>query len=237
MNGQDRRRILGPSNSKALKFGDLVPAQDSKAGTGEVSGDSEASMFIQDGMIVNANGSSYLEVKAETHNTLLVTTAYGPRPIRGSFTSRAAISVHFKEVTLERWDSGEVTEMCNFLNTVFSAAINVERYPKSGIDIFLNLIQHSNVRDDKTLNLAEVLPDCISGITLALMDAGIELKDVVAAGRHGCNVVAFVNNAETILGFWQEDDSDVMEIVDECKKGYFRQRDAIIEHVVSKNKS
>ncbi|AET40586.1 exosome non-catalytic core subunit MTR3 Ecym_6203 [Eremothecium cymbalariae DBVPG len=242
MNVQDRRRILGPQNAKPITFSSVRSETDAGSSTEDdnarlVEKDGQGSMFIKSGLVSNANGSSYLELNGNSHYSLLVTSVYGPRPIRGSFTSQATVSVQFKEVTLERWSSGEVMEICNFLTNVFNAVIRLERYPKSGIDIFLNLIQHSDSKkSEEDISLVSILPYCINGITLALVDAGIEVVDMVSAGRYNRNVIAFGKNGEEIVGYWQDDnEEDILNVVQKCREEYFKGRETMVNYLVSKN--
>ncbi|AMD21879.1 HFR024Wp [Eremothecium sinecaudum] len=235
MNVQDRKRILGPNNAKAIKF-DLEPTQANATPSQDIE-HQERSVFIQDGLVINANGSSYLEYKDTSHHALLITSVYGPRPIRGSFTSKAALTVQFKQVTYEKWNTGEITEFCNFLKNVFNSVIRLDKYLKSGIDISLNLIQYSATNDERDLNLASILPYCINGITVALVNAGIEIADLASAGKHEDTIVAFIKNGEEIVGFWHDSQNcEIPELIDACREDYFKQRDSIVAYLMSKTK-
>lgn len=233
MNVQDRRRLLGPGNAKPIQFSSSTTETTSKE---ESTTPDKESLFIESGLISNSNGSSYLEVTDENktqYHALLITSVYGPRPIRGSFTSRASLTIQFKEVTLEKFTTGEIKEVCNFLTNIFNAVVNLERYPKSGIDIFLNLIQHSST-DNQETDIASVIPTCINGITLALTNAGIEILDMVSAGRYKGSIASFVKNGDEMVGFWKDDeneDEDIVEIIENCKKQYWKNKDLMISYL------
>ncbi|SCV00549.1 LAMI_0G05798g1_1 [Lachancea mirantina] len=235
MNVADRRRILGPLNAKPLQFasadGNLQDAHLQETQSGD------ETLYIQQGIVTNANGSAYLEIASPTKNDqhiLLLASVYGPRPTRGTFSARAALSIQFKENTLEQFTAGEVKELCNFLASVFRAVINLNRYPKSGIDIFLNLIQY--VGPSGTSSLEAIIPACINAIMLALIDAGIETLDTVSAGSYKGTVISFIRNGDEIVGFWADNDFDnngsYAVTVDKCRRHYIQNRNAMLDYIV-----
>lgn len=236
MNITDRRRILGPSNAKPLVFERLESSEQAAQPPQEKNNGNE-SMYIKNGLASNANGSSYLELKrgeSSEQCTILLSSVYGPRPSRGAFSSKASLSVQFKEVTIEKIPSGELKEICNFLSNIFSAVINLERYPKSGIDIFLSLIKNPITSDEA--NLEPIIAACVNGITLALADAGIEIFDTVSAGTYKRNVVAFSKNGTEVVGLWKdkEDDTanDILSVIENCRGNYLQSRKGIIEYLI-----
>lgn len=227
MNAHDKRRLLGPIHAKPIQFEpQVIHKQEQKLQTNH-------SLFIKTGLVTNANGSSYLEMCETEHTSsvLLLTSIYGPRPIRGSFVSKASLSIQFKEITLERWTTGEIQEICNFLTSIFTAAINLERYPKSGIDIFLNLVQYLDGNDEKDITM--IILACINGITLALVNAGIEILDIVSAGRYNKTVAAFVKNGNEIIGLWKDDESDILYTIDQCKQQYQKDKNSLINYLTT----
>ncbi|SCU77772.1 LAFA_0A03312g1_1 [Lachancea sp. 'fantastica'] len=246
MNITDRRRILGPANAKPLIFDrSLAPVDDGKEESEKpVSETRDESIYIENGAVANSNGSSYLEVKSRTNDkncTLLLTSIYGPRPSRGAFNAKATLSVQFKEVTLEKIGAGQIKEICTFLTNVFNAVVNLERYPKSGIDVFLSLIHSSSGPQD--FELESILTACVNGITLAFVDAGIEILDTVSAGMYKKNVTAFMKNGTEVVGFWKDDDEHssgegILNIVEKCKEHYLKNRKTMIESMIrSRNKT
>ncbi|SCU90218.1 LANO_0D07998g1_1 [Lachancea nothofagi CBS 11611] len=237
MNITDRRRILGPSNAKSLTFDRSDASVQEDQPKNISSGPKNDTMYIENGIVCNSNGSSYLEVKDRDNvekRTLLLTSVYGPRPSRGAFNAKASLSVQFKEVTLEKIPAGELREVCNFLTNVFNAVIILDRYPKSGIDIFLSLIHSSNGSQD--YDLETIITACVNGITLALIDAGIEIFDTVSAGLFEKNVTVFMKNGTEIAGFWKDDngsvDEDLLQVIEKCRQHYSQNRKTIIDYVV-----
>lgn len=235
MSVQDRRRILGPAEAKPLQFAAITPVrtvENRDDGNGNKSG--KESVFISTDLVTNANGSSYLEYMDGTSDQVLVmSSVFGPRPLRGSFQSKASVSIQFKEVTLEHLNTGEIKEICTFLTNVFNAVINVEKYPKSGIDIFIDLIQHSNSNLTEEANIVNILPTCINSITMALVDAGIEIIDLVSAGSKDNSVVAFIRNGHEIVGIWSDDDNvtDISKLIEECKAKYLVNKQTLVQYL------
>lgn len=231
MNVQDRRRILGPSDAKPIRFA-APPVSESTKETAKKSDVTEKeSIFITTDLVTNANGSSYLEyMDGNSDQVLVMSSVFGPRPLRGSFQSMASITIQFKEVTLEQFDTGEIKEICNFLTNVFNSIVNLEKYPKSGIDIFIDLIQHSNSNPQQEHNIIKILPTCINAITLALVDAGIEIIDLVSAGSVNNTVVAFIKNGQDIVGIWGDDElSNISQTVQQCREKYLQNRQTIVQ--------
>lgn len=236
MNVTDRRRILGPSSAKPLVFEKPTEALDDKH-VGHKTPSENETMYIEKGLVSNSNGSSYLEINSGSDQqkpTILLTAVYGPRPSRGTFSSKASLSVQFKEATLEEIPAGQMKEMCNFLSNIFNAVVNLERYPKSGIDIFISLIQNSvSVRDQ---GIESVIKASINGITLALVDAGIEIFDTVTGGLYKGNVAAFVKNGTEVVGLWKDYEDDVeeniLEVIENCRTDSLKNRKSVIEYLL-----
>ncbi|ODQ77790.1 hypothetical protein BABINDRAFT_9777 [Babjeviella inositovora NRRL Y-12698] len=262
MNVQDRRRLLGPPNARLLVFGSRQPET---ADTQTVKpADEIRPMFLKTGLITNANGSAYLEVD----NTIISVSVFGPRPIRGSFIDRASFAVEFKflpyvsqpmEAIFECHNeaskaaassnlngrsslTGIEHKISSFIETSLLPSILLEKYPKSSIDIFVTVI--ANDAQTNLLNLANWAVNCSS---LALVDSGIECKDVVTSGhvRLTANgnaildpasnserkaegvaeaVVSFMNyHNNEIVGIWTEsegalDETNLSSLIEHSKK-------------------
>lgn len=230
MSVQDRRRILGPAEAKPLSFAKITEeTQDQTSNTKD-----KDSLFISTDLITNANGSSYLEyIDKSSYQVLVMGSVFGPRPLRGSFQSSASLSIQFKEVTLEHFDMGEIKEICTFLNNVFNAVVNLERYPKSGIDLFIDLVQYTQSDNTGKRSVIEILPTCINCITLALVDAGVEVIDLVSAGCVDNSVVAFIKNGQEIVGIWSDDSNvtDISKVVEDCKAKYMENKQTLVQYL------
>lgn len=194
----DRRRLLGPVNAKVPNLGlNLDPNSKPKKVTTK-NNDEVRKMFLQSGLVTNANGSAYLEVG----DTIIQVSVFGPRPIRGSFIDRASFSVECKflpyvtqpnEITFNgkstNFNNNGRSSLTNieqkissYLETSLLPSILLEKYPKSTIDLFVTVISTDSTSnsDSSLLNLINWIINCSS---VALVDSGIELKDIVTSGQ------------------------------------------------------
>lgn len=238
MNVQDRRRLLGPPNAKPISFG--LPAEGVE-NPHQTEHASEELISIHTGLIDNCNGSSLVEIKdtAESlHQSSLITSVYGPRALRGSFTASASLSIHLENGSLQKYGNSQLSEVASFLTGIFNSVVNRSRYPKSGIDIFIYLTYDKDLRQGNFghMNLSALIPYCITGVTLALVDAGIEILDMASAGVHRGNVFAFVKNGQEVAGFWKDEgeSQEIMESLEPCRKQYFRYREVMVKYLMEK---
>lgn len=245
MNVQDRRRLLGPANAKPIVF-----TKPSKHATTKKTYCSISNMYIKTGLIKNCNGSSYLELVLEDGSKfLLITSVYGPKPIRGSFVSKAAVSVHINSDTNEIATTGNILsndfdvmfqndeetlkDLSGYLKNCFDSTIQLEKYPKSGIDIFVNVVSSSNLQ----VSTPFFLKQSINGILSALIDANIEVSDLIGSGVSNNNcITTFIKNGQEIVGFWKMDDDEaedyaasVAEVVEVCKQDYFANKKVLLQ--------
>lgn len=152
------------------------------------------------GLFSRVDGSSYYE----QGNTKIVAVVYGPRELRsaaaGSVTSgiatvgtgsgnavsntqpRATVNCEFTQAAfatserkLQRSGDRKKLEMSLAVKQIFEACIQTQLYPRSQIDIFVQVL-HADGGE---------LPASINAITLALIDAGIAVNDFVVASSAG----------------------------------------------------
>lgn len=201
----DRRRLLGPSGMIIPN----IPKQQQKSiitTTTNTSTSTIPSFFLKHSIIDNANGSAYLEI----NNTIIEVSIFGPRPIRGSFIDRASVSVDckflphiiqpmasiFNDTTtsgggggISSSNRGYRTGMNNiehklssYLETCVLSSLILKKYPKSTIDIQVSIISI-----DKEIGGGHLLLWLLQWITcccsLALVDSGIEMKDIISSGQ------------------------------------------------------
>lgn len=153
-------------------------------------------------MTPSASGSAYLELEnpnaTSPGNTglKLTCTVHGPRalPRSAPFSPHIILTTHVKYApfaTKQRRgylrDSSE-KDLGVHLETALRGAIIADRWPKSGVDIIVTIIEGDqdrnapeNQRDDgwDTMN---VLGGCITVASAAIADAGIDCVDTVAGG-------------------------------------------------------
>ncbi|XP_053322537.1 exosome complex component RRP41 [Spea bombifrons] len=134
------------------------------------------------GVFAQADGSAYIE----QGNTKALAVVYGPHEIRGSRSKalhdRAVVNCQFSMATFstserKRRPHGDrkSTEMTLHLKQTFEAAILTQLYPRSQIDIFVQILQADGGNYCTSVNAA----------TLAVIDAGIPMRDYVCACSAG----------------------------------------------------
>nr|CAG4646499.1 EOG090X0BHT [Macrothrix elegans] len=130
------------------------------------------------GVFTQADGSAYLE----QGNTKVLAAVYGPHEVRGSKSKalhdQAYINCQYSTATFsmgerKRRPRGDrkSTEMNTHLEETFTAAIRTELYPRSQIDIFVEVLQADGGN----------YTACVNAAMMALVDAGVPLKDTVVS--------------------------------------------------------
>lgn len=172
MSGVDRRRRLGPSNATPLSFPMDSVVRDTTSST-----DEQDKLFIQLSNIPTATGSSFIQ----SGNNILLSSIYGPRPsFKRTFNSQAVVKISFHSSSYLVTNQDDIdpeyriieSVILSTLETSCSNLILLNNYPKSTIDIFINLI---NI-DYKTkfLNILSLIHNSVN---LALIDSGIAIKN------------------------------------------------------------
>ncbi|XP_038616232.1 exosome complex component RRP41 [Tachyglossus aculeatus] len=134
------------------------------------------------GLFAQTDGSAYIE----QGNTKALAVVYGPHEMRGSrsraLPDRALVNCQFSMATFstgerKRRPHGDrkATEMSQHLQQTFEDAILTQLYPRSQIDIYVQILQADGG------NYAA----CVNAATLAVLDAGIPLRDFVCASSAG----------------------------------------------------
>lgn len=136
------------------------------------------------GVFRQTDGSAYIE----QGNTKVLAAVYGPHEIRGtrgkqrSLHDAAYINCQYSMATFstgerKRRPRGDrkSQEMSLHLQQTFEAAILTSLYPRSQIDIFVEVLQADGGNYSA----------CVNAATLALIDAGIPMKDYVCACTAG----------------------------------------------------
>ncbi|KJE91386.1 exosome component 4 [Capsaspora owczarzaki ATCC 30864] len=134
------------------------------------------------GVFMQADGSAYIE----QGNTKILATVYGPHEVSRKnkpLHDRAIINCEYRVAsfaTAERKKpvrtDKRALDLAAAVRGAFEGAVMTQLYPRSQIDIFLQVLQSDGG------NRAV----CINAATLALMDAGIAMKDFVCACSVGC---------------------------------------------------
>lgn len=163
---------------------------------------------LRTGITPAASGSAYAEVEAPqgtasaasegtwVNGMKLVCTVHGPRalPKSAPFSPSLVLSAHVKYApfaTHQRRgylrDSSE-RDLSVHLETALRGAIIAERWPKSGVDITVTILEGDQERrvsqsqGHEEWDLMTVLGSCITVAAAALADAGIDCVDMVVGG-------------------------------------------------------
>jgi exosome complex component RRP41 len=137
-------------------------------------------IIIETGVIPNADGSSYVEMGKNK----IIAGVYGPRemhpkrfskPNKGVLRVRYHMSPFSVDPRRSPAPSRRDTEIGMVLTDALEPALFLERYPRSVIDVFVEIIQADGGTRCASINAAAV----------ALVDAGIPMKDLVAACAAG----------------------------------------------------
>ncbi|KAM9235367.1 exosome complex component RRP41 [Leptosomus discolor] len=134
------------------------------------------------GVFAQADGSAYIE----QGNTKALAVVYGPHEMRGSrskaLPDRAVVNCQYSMATFSTGErrrrphgDRQASELALHLRQTFEAAILTELYPRSQIDIYVQILQADGGSYCAGVNAA----------TLAVMDAGIPMRDFVCASSAG----------------------------------------------------
>lgn len=190
MNVQDRRRILGPVEAKPLVF---VPEPNSENKIKEADTVVEFELpNCQNKIISNCNGSSIVE----TSKISLLTSVYGPRSTRQqTFQSLGLLNII---IQCDLFPNENLKELSQFLISILENCIALDKYPKSGIDIFVEI----NIYQFK--DLISYIPYLMIGILISLIDADIEIFEIPICTLIDDNIICLGQNGSQIIGFWKD---------------------------------
>ncbi|PSS02229.1 3' exoribonuclease family, domain 1-domain-containing protein [Coniella lustricola] len=204
----DRRRINGPVG------GTMPPVfADAEILNEEVKRRTRPSntarpIYLKTGITPSASGSAYLELQTSSRPGVsglkLSCTVHGPRSLPRStpFSPHIILATHVKYAPFatkqRRGYIRDATErdLSIHLETAMRGAIIADRWPKSGVDIIVSVIEGDQDRSlsrgeyDEAWDTMNVLAGCITVASAALVDAGIDCVDTVAGG-----VAALVSSA------------------------------------------
>jgi exosome complex component RRP41 len=149
---------------------------------------------IQAGVLKNADGSAYIELGKNK----IVVAVYGPKemhPRHEALPDRAVVRCryHMAPYSVDERKapapSRREIEISKVIREALEPALLLEEYPRTAIDIYMEVLQSDGGSRGAALSAASV----------ALADAGIALRDLVAgcaAGKVEGRVVLDLNDAE-----------------------------------------
>ncbi|KAI5849193.1 3' exoribonuclease family, domain 1-domain-containing protein [Tricharina praecox] len=182
----DRRRINGPSSTTTTPVFLPSPAQPpARCAPTEL-----RKIFLKTSLTPPATGSAFLELSLPS-TLKLTASVYGPRPLPPSavFSPHACITAELKFAPFSTLGArrGYVRDalerdLSAQLQVALSRAIKTAAYPKSGIDVFVTVLDCEGAIDDEGLGAMQALAGAITCASAAVADAGIECVDLVSAG-------------------------------------------------------
>jgi len=131
---------------------------------------------IAAGVLKNADGSAYIELG----NNKIVVAVYGPRevhpkhlalPDRAMLRCRYSMATFSVEERKSPAPSRREIELSKVIREALEPAIFVEEYPRTAIDVFIQVLEADGGTRTASITAASV----------ALADAGIPMRDLVAA--------------------------------------------------------
>ena len=133
------------------------------------------------GILAQADGSALLE----QGNTHVIAAVYGPRECTNrmdALPDRAIINVELSNASFAQGErrgklrnDRKANEVAALVQEAFEAAVLVQLYPNSQIDIFLQIVQVDGGRTAVAINAAN----------LAIIDAGVPTRDFVVCCHAG----------------------------------------------------
>ena len=151
-------------------------------------------------IVLGADGSASVSMGL----TKAIAYVYGPRPISKRLQkqdSAGVVQVEYRTATFGAIDrrrrskgDRQSIERGLWIQKIFQEAIMIEQFPRSQVDIFVEILQS----DGSPVSAA------INAVTLALVNAGIPVKDLVTSCTLGLmdakNVLVDLNHSETEKG-------------------------------------
>ena len=153
---------------------------------------------IKAGVLKNANGSAYIEFGV---NKILV-GVYGPRDVHPKHMSDTSTGILRCRYHMAPFSVGErknpapsrrEIEISKVIKEALQPAVMLKEFPRTAVDVYMEVLQ----ADGGTRCAA------LTGASVALADAGIPMRDLVAgcaAGKAADTVILDVNNEEDQAG-------------------------------------
>ncbi len=178
---------------------------------------------IETGVLPNADGSAYIEMGRNK----IICGVFGPREMHPKHQARPNEAVlkcryHMSPFSVDPRRSPAPSrrdqEIGMVMRSALEPAVFLERYPRASIDVFIEVLQADGGTRCASLNAASV----------ALVDAGIPMRDMVAAcavGKIDGHIVLDLGDYEDKKG-----DSDMpVAYMPKLEKVTLRQMDGILK--------
>ena len=220
-------------------------------------------LVLKTGLIPSASGSSYLEfepsaslsaaraspkfITPPSSSLKLACTVHGPKPLPRSatFSPNLVLTTHVKYAPFAaRKRKGHIRDASErdlgvHLETALRGVIVAERWPKSGLDITITILEAEDDRwwgdapdsHDAAWGMMNVLAGCITAASAAIADARIDCLDLVAGGVAAVVVdkPADGNGNSCARLMLDTDPAEHQSILSACVVAYMPGRDEITE--------
>ncbi|KAK9450888.1 3' exoribonuclease family, domain 1-domain-containing protein [Limtongia smithiae] len=179
MLSSDRRRILVPPSAHALQYVDSPAISISAT-------DDAHKIYLQPHILSDANGSAYFEHQ----QTKVLVLVSGPKPQRSSFSSSAKLVVEVKFLPVSssshtlglQQGQGYTTTLertlADYVYASLVPSIRLIQYPKSAINVSVVVLSGPPAWTDI---LKQIAAACVTTASVAVVDSGIEVIDLVSA--------------------------------------------------------
>ena len=161
-----------------MKLGDLIDKDGTRSDGRKVDG--LRPVKIEVGVLKNANGSAYIEFGKNK----IMAAVYGPKEIHPKHMARPDRSVlmcryHMSPFSVDTRKnpapSRRETEISKVIKEALEPAVMLEHYPRTAISVYLEILESDGGSRCAGITAASV----------ALADAGINMRDLVAACAAG----------------------------------------------------
>ncbi|KAL4753267.1 hypothetical protein BDW72DRAFT_169197 [Aspergillus terricola var. indicus] len=264
----DRRRINGPPGGTrppvfASSIKPTATANAAERPQRQRQPNELRKIFLKTGLIPSASGSSYLEfepsaslsaaraspkfITPPSSSLKLACTVHGPKPLARSatFSPNLVLTTHVKYAPFAaRKRKGHIRDASErdlgvHLETALRGVIVAERWPKSGLDITITILEAEDDRwwgdapdsHDAAWGMMNVLAGCITAASAAIADARIDCLDLVAGGVAAvvADKPADGNGSAHARLMLDTDPTEHQSILSACVVAYMPGRDEITE--------
>ncbi|BCS20020.1 3' exoribonuclease family protein [Aspergillus puulaauensis] len=261
----DRRRINGPSGgTRPPVFASSIESTTTTAERPQRQRQPNElrKIFLKTGLIPSASGSSYLEFEPSaslsaartspkslippSSSLKLACTVHGPKPLPRSatFSPNLVLTTHVKYAPFAaRKRKGHIRDASErdlgvHLETALRGVIVAERWPKSGLDITITILEAEDDRwwadapdsHDAAWGMMNVLAGCITAASAAISDARIDCLDLVAGGVAAVVADEHADGSTSAPKLMLDTDpAEHRSILSACVVAYMPARDEITE--------
>ncbi|XP_046859249.1 exosome complex component MTR3-like [Xenia sp. Carnegie-2017] len=178
----DHRRVLGPADETRPPLNELT-IQEDKTKHIVINGlrqdgrstDEIRKFFVRANAVTQAKGSAYIE----TGKTKVICSVYGPREslrrqefrMKGKLTCEIKYAPFSCKTRRSPVMGQDEKDLSNIIKQAFEPSIMMEMFPKAQIDLYIVVLE----------NDGNVLSAAINCATVAFVEAGIEMYDLVIA--------------------------------------------------------